>query len=277
MIRLLSNIRLIVVLIVFGWLSHPTAEAQFKDYKYKFIGKVIAADSTAAPIKDCHVVNTTQRMGTISDESGNFTITANVKDSLEFSVIGFEKLKIVVADSMYTNTRIVRLKPATYELSEVNIGLLSTYERFKQDLLSKDIQKQPELNIDPINKFEIYTPPLPGQGGFGTSIGSPITFLYNLWSKEGKQQRHYLSIVNRTAEHIIIGEKFNGDIVKQLTGLENEELVAFMSSCFFTKEYLLYVSQVEINRDIMRKYREYVKNKEKKQQENNHLPNVNKP
>lgn len=235
------------------------------DYKYKFISRVIAADSTATAIVDCHIMNKTQRMGTISDEFGNFTLTANVKDSIEFTAIGYEKLILVVQDSMYTNTRIVRLTPAIYELSEVNVGLFSTYERFKRDVMNTEVDRL-NLKIDPISKFEIYTPPLPNQGG-GINIaklGNPVTLLYDLLSKEGKQYRHYLSVINRTADHIIVGEKFNGEIVYQLTGLKDDELVLFMSSCLFTKEYLLSASHEEINREIMIKYRAYLAEKNKR-------------
>jgi hypothetical protein len=69
--------------------------------------------------------------------------------------------------------------------------------------------------------------------------------------------RYYMSLIDGTAKHIRIGEKFNGELVHQLTGLENDELILFMSSCYFSKEYLLYMPQEEINREIMRKFKEY--------------------
>ncbi len=253
--------RLRVLLIALAGLSFATVRAQpWKDFKYKFIAKVMSADS-AVVIPNCHVLNKTQKMGTVSDEYGSFTITANVKDSLEFSAIGYAKLTIAVHDSMYTNTRVVRLKPTTYALSEVNIGLFSTYDRFKRDVMNTRVEPL-GWSIDPISKFEIYTPPLPGQGGINIpGLGSPVTFLYNLLSKEGKQMRRYIDVINGTADHVIIGEKFNGLIVYQLTGLKDDELIAFMSSCMFTKEYLLFASQQDINRNIMLRYGEYLKHK----------------
>lgn len=239
--------------------SATDAHAQRKDFKYKFISKLISADSTESVITRAHVINTTQKLGTVSDEYGTFTITANVGDSIMFSAIGYETLRIAASDSMYTNNRIVRLIPTTYELSEVNIGILSTYDRFKQGVLGQESQTN-NFGIDPISKFEVYTPPLPNQGGLNIPfVISPVTFLYNLLSKEGRQQRYLLSVVNGTADHVVIGEKFNGLIVNQLTGLKDDELVKFMSYCNFPKEYLLQASEAEINRAVMQMYREYVK------------------
>ena len=69
-----------------------------------------------------------------------------------------------------------------------------------------------------------------------------------------------MSVINGTAEFLLIGEKFNGQIVRELTGFENDELVKFMSFCNFTKDFLLAAPEMEIRRAIMRKYREYIEN-----------------
>jgi hypothetical protein len=83
--------------------------------------------------------------------------------------------------------------------------------------------------------------------------------MYDLWSKEGKQRQYYQSVVKGTADFVVIGNKFNGYIVKRLTGLENDELVKFMSFCGFSNSYLLAASEMEIQRAIMRKYSEYTR------------------
>ena len=231
-------------------------QAQWKDYNYKFMATVMDAD-TAVAIPNCRIINKTQNLGTLSDEYGFFTITANTGDSIMFSSIGYGRVTMVVRDSMYTNDRIVRIKPVVYVLNEIEIGILSTYDRFKRNILSKEAQEA--YRLAPLaSKYDIYIPPLPNQGGINVPLMvSPVTFLYNLWSKEGKQYQHYVNIINGTAEFIIIGDKFNGLLVKELTGLENDELIKFMSYCMFTKEYLLYAPAREIQWEIMRKYRTY--------------------
>ena len=255
------DIKYVFLFVLSVFFASNQVQAQRKNFNYKFIAKLMAAD-TAVTIPNCHIINKTQNMGTISDEFGVFTITANKGDSIVFSSIGYARLIIAVHDSMYTNNRIIRLKPITYLLSEVDIGILSTYDRFKRDVLSKEAEEAQKMAY--ISKYEIYIPPLPNQGGINVPLAvSPITFLYNMWSKEGKQLHYYQSIVSKTAEFILIGEKFNGLLVKNLTGFENDELIKFMSFCMFTKEYLLIASDMEIHREIMRKYKEYVRIKDK--------------
>jgi len=242
-------------LIVFLTCSHT--QAQWRDYYFRFSAQLIDAD-TAVVIPNCHIINKTLNLGTLSDEFGHFSITANVGDSIMFSSIGYVRTTIAVHDSMYTNNRIIRLEPAIYHLTELDIGILSTYDRFRRDILSREAEEAYRME-SLVNQYNAHVIPLPNQGGINVPLGvSPITFLYNLWSTEGKQFRHYQSVINGTAEFIIIGEKFNGLLVKELTGFENDELIKFMSFCRFTKNYLLAASEMEIRREIMRKYWEYI-------------------
>ncbi len=215
-----------------------------QDYNYVFRSRVVDKDSTFKSIRDCHIINRTQNMGTVSNAYGDFRITANVNDSISFSAIGYEKLVIVLTDSLYSYGYVIKLKPKTYELDEVTI-------------------KPYQLDLPPISQFEIYTPPLPNQGGLNIPTGfSPVSFFYNRYSKEAKQKKYLKKVLDGTADYILIGEKFNGELVSQLTGLKDDELIKFMSFCDFSTDFLMNYSPETIKRAVKKKYQEYVKNKE---------------
>jgi hypothetical protein len=55
-------------------------------------------------------------------------------------------------------------------------------------------------------------------------------------------------------------EKFNGEIVSGLTELKDDELIAFMSYCDFSREFLRNMSFETVKRAILKKYEEYAKN-----------------
>jgi len=207
------------------------------DFNYIFESRVVS-DSSFTSIRDCHVINKTQRTATVSDAYGDFKISANVNDSILFSAIGYEKLTIAFSDLMYNYGYIIKLKPAVYELEEVTI--------------------RPIIEIPIVTKWEVYTPPLPNQGGFNIPTGiNPVTFFYNRFSKEGKQKRYYAKVIEGTADFMLIGEKFNGEMVAQLTGLKDDELVKFMSYCSFSNDFLINYSPETIKRAIKQKYQNY--------------------
>ena len=212
--------------------------------EYLFRARIISADSIGTDIRNCHIINKTKNLGTVSDQYGNFRITADINDSILFSAIGYEKLEIALSETIYNNSRIIRLNPVAYELEEVTV-------------------KPFQIELPMISKYEIYTPPLPNQGGINIPTGvSPISFFYNRFSKEAKQKKYYKSVTEETADFIIIGEKFNGNIVSRLTGLKDDEMIAFISYCAFTTEFLRYMSPETIKREILRKYRKYTETKE---------------
>ena len=210
------------------------------DFNYIFRSRVLE-DSSFDPIRGCHIINKTQRTGTVSDANGDFRITANIGDSISFSALGYETLTIALSYSMYDYGLIINLKPTAYEMEEVTI--------------------RPIIEKPLITKWEIYTPPLPNQGGINIPISgplaNPVTSLYSRFSKEGKQKRYYDSVINGTADFMVIGEKFNGLIVAQITGLKDDELIGFMSWCKFSNDFLLNYSLETIRRAIRTKYQEY--------------------
>ena len=201
----------------------------------------VECEVSFTPISGCHVINRTKGIATSTDAFGNFTITADVNDNITFSALGFEMRTITLTELMYNFGFIVRLKPTAYELEEL---IITPYR----------------LNLPSISRFELYTPPLPNQGGINLLPVrvSPITALYNRFSIEGRQLRHFNSILDETAEFMIIGEKFNSEIVSQITGLKDDELIKFMSFCNFSRDFLLNSSVETIRRAIRQKFAEFI-------------------
>ena len=208
-------------------------------FNYVFQSRVVC-DSSFNSVSGCHIINKTQNTGTTTNMYGDFKISANINDTISFSVLGYEKLTIVVTESMYNYGYIVKLKPIAYELEELTITPFS-------------------IDFPSISRFEIYTPPLPNQGGINllpTEI-NPVSFFYNKFSKEGKQKRYYKKVIDGTADFMVIGEKYNGLMVSQITGLKDDELIKFMSYCNFSKDFLLNYSPETIRRAIRQKYSEF--------------------
>ena len=223
-----------VVLIFVGLHVCPHCFAQ-NDYIFR---SRVVSDSSYSSIRDCHIVNRTQNMGTVSNAYGDFRITADANDSISFTAIGYERLTIAVTDSMLTYGHIIRLKPTTYELDEITI--------------------RPHFEKPLVTKWEVYIKPLPNQGGVSIPTGiSPVTAFYNRFSKEGKQKKYYKKLTEGTADFMLIGEKFNGNMVAQLTGLKNDELINFMSFCNFSNDFIMNYSPETIKRAIKKKFQEY--------------------
>ena len=79
-----------------------------------------AADNS--PIPSVHVINLSQVVGVITDESGKFEIKAKLNDTLYLSYLGFKSIKVRVTNDLikFKNSKI-QLTELAYALEEVII------------------------------------------------------------------------------------------------------------------------------------------------------------
>ncbi len=76
--------------------------------------------SANKPISDIHIVNLSNRLGTVSSETGTFEILAKEGDVLLFSSIQYQNKKIVITNfNIQSSSLVVALKPSVNILNEV--------------------------------------------------------------------------------------------------------------------------------------------------------------
>jgi hypothetical protein len=93
----------------------------------------------------------------------------------------------------------------------------------------------------------------------GIPLGSPITALYNLLSKEGKSMRRVAAAKERDRVFLLTYQKFNRDIVAQITGLTGTLLDQFMLFCRPDDEFLLIANEYEINHKVLADFERFKK------------------
>lgn len=97
-----------------------------------FKGK-IETDSLSP--ENINVVNLNLERGTMSDEQGNFTIAAELNDTIIFSSVQFQNKKIRVSNEIYVSGHIVvKLLPAMNELEEVRISDIKLTGNLEKDI-----------------------------------------------------------------------------------------------------------------------------------------------
>ena len=73
-------------------------------------------------VKDVHIINLNSSIGTISNNNGQFKISAQVNDILLFSSIQYERIKITVTEQMLSSEDFnIEFKSLVNMLDEVTI------------------------------------------------------------------------------------------------------------------------------------------------------------
>ena len=196
--------------------------------------------SDVQPMSDVHVFNKNTNIVTITAKNGSFSIMGTKGDSIRISCIGYATYNTAITDS--TDKPVIFLKPVAYDLG----GVVILPDTLKLSGIAAVIRQAQEGNSS-----------LRPSWGFGPVIGGPVTLLYNAFSKTAKQERVYRAKVMGTDDDIVIGNKFNGDIVKDLTGLQGDELINFMAWCGFSRKYLLAANNGQVEKNILDKWFQY--------------------
>ena len=215
------------------------------------------------PVQFAHIVNTQLGKATISDTMGYFVVQAVEQNELQISAIGYAMKRIILDDSiMMTNhLPIIQLAPYIYPISSIRVNPLGSYEHFKQRFMvirpmdpkykiAPSVLKDIELGTDTLDL--INTAP----------IMSPVTFLYERFSKEGKSRRKLAQLYEEERFKAQIAYKYNSDLVARITGYTDFELYEFMDFCSFKKEFLLEASDYQIIESILDNKKNFIKSRE---------------
>jgi hypothetical protein len=211
---------------------------------------------TFQPVEFAHVINTKQYRATISDSSGNFKIRIEPGDTVLITAIGYEN-KQYVYEGEYQEVifKAIPMAEKLYKIDKVEITPWGTYRDFKNKFISLDVEN-PRDAIHPRLWKELPEPP-EDLSPREPTILNPISLLYYTFSEEGKSLRKLKELEARKPIEDKIDEKYNREIVGNLTGLEGKELERFMKFCNFTEQYLLDKKKYTILKRVKEKYQVY--------------------
>lgn len=228
----------------------------------KLVGTVYNS-SGIVPIVGCQVHNISTGEYVFGDDNGRFMMSVSVNDSLVISHSGYSQSLVVIDYRDYSRGRkdIILYHKAFMLPNFTCYGLNPTYEGFKRDVASAKLPDSYK-NIDDVHltkderRNATYTEEAPNVLK-GTKLGSPITWLYSTFNKKEKMRRLYYEMEGYGEEIQQVQLKFNRDLVNEITGLQEPELLDFMMFCHFSYYDLIRWSKEKIIDEIRTKYYEY--------------------
>ena len=226
---------------------------------------------TGGPVVFARVIDKNLRAGVLTDSLGVFSLTSRLNDTLYVRSLSFYPTTIIVSDSLYWQLRIpeIPMQEQVFELGAVDIYGWGTYQEFKYKILHTEMPvDRTKKALDNLKRSLSRLPEYPLQEQASIPLGSPVTGLYMLFSKEGKSLRRYAAAKERDRVFLLTYQKFNRDIVGEVTGLTGNLLDEFMMFCKPDDLFLLQANDYDIHRRIMEDYERF-KNEVLNNQKNN--------
>lgn len=230
--------------------------------RFVFKGRVVDF-VTVQPLENACVHNMSSGMMTFSDKQGNYAIRIKQNDTLAITRVGFEMEVIVATDSVIQlkNNYFIRLVMKSIMLKNFTVYAMKPYPLFVKDLAKKTPKEKVEIdvNLSEEEKAQYSKKSESGNLLANTPLASPITFLYEKFSRKAKLDKTYQEMVKNQDEVIRLSQKYNREIVQRITNLQGTELDEFMLYCAFSYYTLAISSEVEIEKMISKKFIEYKK------------------
>lgn len=247
------------LLLIFGLLCCLTAvQAQQK----KYVARVFDG-FTYQPLIGASVYNANTQKFAFTDKNGRFEINVSLNDTLIISKSVYRQFVAVITQKMLAVNEDFFLYYKATMLKEVTIiGINPSYEGFKKDIVTMDLpdyyKRMEEVRPTEWQKANaVYQ-----ENGNILSLGggatmSPISYLYDKYSKKSKMNRLYNEMLSYEDEVERVQQKYNRDLVSELTGLKGDELLDFMMYCHFNYYNLVRWSDEQIREKIRSNFFNY--------------------
>lgn len=235
-------------LLAFISLSALTLFGQEKDSLFYFRGQVISKEGKH-PVAMAHVINVDKKWGVVADTLGYFNIWVKPSDSLNVSAIGFEYLQYGVTGIINDSLVKIYLQNRSYEIPEVSISYLGTYKEFEYKVINL---KLPEIHFHPQIEGIIKHVEFPLV--MKPTITSPASLIYSMFSKEAKSIKKFIKLTENQDEIDGVRERYNEQIIENLTGLSGLEAQEFMKFCNFQDTYILSIDDYNLYSEILLRF-----------------------
>jgi hypothetical protein len=228
-------------------------------------GKILDS-ATGNPIEFANILNYSLQLENYSNSKGEFRMNAQAGDTMVIFAIGYFYKKVIVAETMFQeNSCTFLLSEQPVDLGEATIPVIGTYDDFKRAIVNLD---RPLTPLDRLNNNLSSLVRNAAREGYQEAqnrLHAEGVTLYStpILTPEEKERIKLAAIIKKDLIHEKIYRKFNPALVKQVTGItEDDEIIRFMLFCHFPEEYLLQVNEYDLSARIALKYEMFMKMKE---------------
>ena len=190
---------------------------------------------------DLMIVNRRLRTGAFGNVDGTFAVAALRNDTLLFGAGGYVTRTIPLAeysDAELADMRIV-LRPWEIQLKEVAVLPERTLQEIQADI-AKLGYKESDYRVNGVNAFE-----------------SPITFLYQEFSKRERSKRLVAELRNEDRKRDLLRELLRKYVEYDIINLSNDSFDDFIDFCAVPDEAIKGLSQYDFLIYMKKKYELY--------------------
>lgn len=235
MIRKLKILHFLFILFCYPSVSYGQGDS----LRIQVYGKITGNNRLG--LSNLMIVNKTTHSGIFGDSDGSFSIAIGKTDTLLIGATGYSTKKISFRDSIIKPEYhiMIRLNKIELDLQPVEIFAKRDLEQIQKDI-EKLGYKESDYRLSGVDAFN-----------------SPITFLYQEFSKRERSKRWVAEKVNEDNRRNLLKELFRKYVDNEIINLTEAEFDDFINFCNVSDEFMKKSTQYDFIMYIKKKYELY--------------------
>jgi hypothetical protein len=219
----------------------------------------IINDDSKQPLPNVNIINTNKVRGAKSDAKGYFEIDVQPNDTIHFSLLGFQSLRIRVTNDWIKNkvTRI-QLTEKAIALEEVVIAPFNLTGYLEID--SKLIPTKENYRYSISGLTQGYEAGEYSPNAFGKVLGSifnPADMLYNFFGKNSRELKKLKDMKKDDTIRNLLETKYDRETIAVLLGISKDEIPEIMHRCNYSDAFIQTANDLQILDAISGCYEQY--------------------
>lgn len=217
-------------------------------------------NETKLPMGNVHVINASRVKGTVTSPSGTFEIEAKVNDTILFTYIGYENVKVKVTnDWIKQNPTKIYLSEKTYILDEVVVAKynLTGYVDVDTKLIpvTDDSYRYSISGLKAGYEAGTYRP-----GAIAKVLGSisnPADLLYNVFGKRPREMKKLKEMKKDDTVRNLLATKFDRETLAALLEINKDDIPLILQNCNYSEYFIQTANDLQIMDAISACYEDY--------------------
>jgi hypothetical protein len=199
-------------------------------------------------LESVHIINLNQVKGTITNQKGEFSITAAVNDTLYLSYLGFKTQKIRVTNDMFKfkDTKIA-LTELAYALEEVIVKPYQLTGYLEIDVKNLPINEGFQYSISGLSKsYEAGSKNPSAVTKVLGAILNPADLLRNLFGKKPREMRKLRMVKDEDEIRDLLASKFDRELLTELLQIEKVDIEDILNNCNYSSSFIKTANDLQI-------------------------------
>lgn len=220
----------------------------------------IISNTTKEPLVGAHVFNLNSVYGSISNDGGKFSILTKPQDTIYFSYLGYQSIKLkVTKDLLKGNELVVELIEKLEEMKEVVVRSHKLIGVLEIDAKNVPTNKYARIYISGLKQtYEIgVTQRNPSINSPLNALFRPIDAVYNMFGKNPKQLRKLKKLRDEDNLRGLLEAKFDRELMMEYLDMNADELNDLLNECNYSDYFIKQASDLQLIEAILLCYENY--------------------